>query len=603
MVGLRATLVTVFSIGYIASYQRMYNTAFQSDGKRQIWQRCGLLCFSTGLGCFLHVGAVLVMRGDTALFYHSWSILMLLVPFLYSGFTKVEVVIQGLGFFTVWWAHHITNFTTYPTMIAFGITVVLIYGMKRFHLLMTRYWFMGFISFTAVGSLFWLTMPAKMMRIEITPDQRRLAVVLFTIMAGVVIEYWLRQYREAHDQKMLQQLSTYDRHGVQQRTLYEERLTTLFTQAQEMQTPLTLVALDFDRFKQVNERYGYLAGNSVLMGVTETIMTVLDQSGLKFELGKSIGEELNIVFPQSTSQTVLELMMTIRQAVRTREYNYAKRAIRVTLSIGITEMQANDSTIDSLYKRSDDAVYTSKRNGRDLITVENQVFGCQSETPVAYQNFCFFGQGIYTISNGHSQLDAYELLLRRYDEHQQRWVLPDDFELPVKELSRLVQQVLAEHPHQQLNLNLTARQFRDEEVAEALASLASYDQDLSQLTIEITELANLDVTRRVSAIYRAAGIKIMIDDVGSDNSFEVVRNELIFVDGIKFAMQNLRRTNTAAQMRERVEFWQQVAQETSCAFILEGVETSEDVALTDQFGITRVQAYFYDRPQVLRQEG
>lgn len=181
--------------------------------------------------------------------------------------------------------------------------------------------------------------------------------------------------------------------------------------------------------------------------------------------------------------------------------------------------------------------------------------------------------------------------------------MPDDFELPVKELSRLVQQVLAEHPHQQLNLNLTARQFRDEEVAEALASLASYDQDLSQLTIEITELANLDVTRRVSAIYRAAGIKIMIDDVGSDNSFEVVRNELIFVDGIKFAMQNLRRTNTAAQMRERVEFWQQVAQETSCAFILEGVETSEDVALTDQFGITRVQGYFYDRPQVLRQEG
>ncbi|GEO46685.1 EAL domain-containing protein [Companilactobacillus kimchii] len=149
---------------------------------------------------------------------------------------------------------------------------------------------------------------------------------------------------------------------------------------------------------------------------------------------------------------------------------------------------------------------------------------------------------------------------------------------------------------QNFNLNLTAKQFEDIDVAEALTQFAKSSEGPNKLTIEITDLKDSQTTRRISALYRSADIKIMIDDVGSDNSFELVRGALPYVNGMKFAMQNLRKTNSEKELAERVAFWNQIAQEQNLDFILEGVETETDLLMAKKLGVSRVQGYFFGKP-------
>lgn len=72
----------------------------------------------------------------------------------------------------------------------------------------------------------------------------------------------------------------------------------------------------------------------------------------------------------------------------------------------------------------------------------------------------------------------------------------------------------------------------------------------------MTDVVATTGTRQISAGYRAAGMNLLIDDVGSDNSFELVHSKFAYVEGVKFAMQNLRRTTKPDELLERVRFWQ-----------------------------------------------
>lgn len=190
----------------------------------------------------------------------------------------------------------------------------------------------------------------------------------------------------------------------------------------------------------------------------------------------------------------------------------------------------------------------------------------------------------------------HELLLRTYDSMQKRWILPDYFEIPVWMQITLLKNFMEHTDVKNFNLNLTASQFEDIEVARALTQFAKSSEGPNRLTIEITDLKDSQTTRRISALYRSADMKIMVDDVGSDNSFELVRGALPYVNGMKFAMQNLRKVASDAELEERVNFWYKTAQENNLDFILEGVETEADLKMAKKLGIPYAQGYFFGKP-------
>ncbi|WP_127848530.1 EAL domain-containing protein [Lacticaseibacillus hulanensis] len=150
---------------------------------------------------------------------------------------------------------------------------------------------------------------------------------------------------------------------------------------------------------------------------------------------------------------------------------------------------------------------------------------------------------------------------------------------------------------QSFNMNLTAAQFEDMEVADALTQFAESPEGPDKLTVEITNLTDSQTTRRISSIYRAAHVDILIDDVGSDNSIELVQGSLPYINGMKFAMQNLRKSMSNEELYERVKFWRELATKNNLDFILEGVETDEDLELARKLNVRFVQGYYFGKPE------
>lgn len=188
------------------------------------------------------------------------------------------------------------------------------------------------------------------------------------------------------------------------------------------------------------------------------------------------------------------------------------------------------------------------------------------------------------------------MLLRAYNQRKQRWTLPKRFDIEVMDQITLMRKVLTSGASKQMTINLTLPQFCDPDNAIALVGFANADYGPEKLTVEITEVPDLGTMRRITSLYRAGNVNVLIDDVGSDNSFELVQKLLPYVDGVKFAIQNLRKDESFERIKERIRFWVKVAKQYRIDFILEGVESAEEVTFARELGIEYLQGYYYGKP-------
>ena len=209
----------------------------------------------------------------------------------------------------------------------------------------------------------------------------------------------------------------------------------------------------------------------------------------------------------------------------------------------------------------------------------------------------FFEQEIIDVtSTGNSKWGA-ELLLRAKNPRNQQWELPNRFDISVEQqISFITEVLIRDRALKRMTINLTLAQFSNSNTANSLAGFTTATYGPETLIIEITTVPDLSTIRRVTALYRAAGVKIYIDDVGSDNSYELVRKILPYIDGVKFAIQNLREEEPIDRIQERVAFWIEIADNAGIDFILEGVETAEDVAFARHLGVTHFQGFYFGKP-------
>ncbi len=601
MLIIRIIIACFFATGFVACFQHFWLDAFENTEigpVRKMYRRVMLTVMTVVLGTVLHFAAMVLTTGQLGLVYHNWSLFLLIVPFLFNGFNWFEKGIQYVAIIIIWFMRHTSNYLEPYPLAAAVILFVMLLLMRRNRDRIVRHAPLSVLIAFIIAVLFWTTAPRYSMGVTMTGEMLVEAIAFFTIIIAFVMGYWVRQYHEDEHRIQLERLANYDTlTNAKTYSMYQREVTELFNNAKENGEPLTLVTLDIDRFKQINDHYGHLAGNTVLIGVATTIDSVLSNVADDLRVYRTGGEEFNIVFPNRTVDDVFPIIEACWQTVRKSEYDYYERNIAVTISVGMTEMTADDRTIDDTYKRADDSLYKSKRSGRDAISInqETKLVNKHSQEDFV-ASYSFFTQGIYNIDMAAHNRIGNELLLRTFDQGQNRWILPDDFEIPHNIQIMLMKQVLDKTSVHCITINLTAAQFSDSDVAEALTEFARTSPTLDQLTVEITDITNLTDTRSISAIYRAANVRILIDDVGSDNSFELVRNVLSYVDGVKFAMQNLRTTNTDEQLTSRMQFWQKVASDNQLTFILEGVETTSDLKTADRLGIRYVQGYHFGKP-------
>ena len=131
-------------------------------------------------------------------------------------------------------------------------------------------------------------------------------------------------------------------------------------------SPVSLLMLDLDRFKDVNDRYGHPTGDAALRLFADTCARALRRSDLFGRLG---GEEFAILLPDTTSEDAAILAERVRADVEGTVFPSEEGNFSITVSIGVASMSGPGDSLNDLLRRADRALYESKRAGRNRATV------------------------------------------------------------------------------------------------------------------------------------------------------------------------------------------------------------------------------------------
>jgi two-component system cell cycle response regulator len=135
---------------------------------------------------------------------------------------------------------------------------------------------------------------------------------------------------------------------------------------------LTLLVIDIDHFKHINDRHGHAAGDTVLVEFVHRVQKCLPR---EFDWCARLGgEEFAVVLPQTDLPGASVVAEKIRHAIASQPVTAAGGGIECTVSIGITGLSAftnrDEVTVEQILSRADDCLYTSKNSGRDRVTVD-----------------------------------------------------------------------------------------------------------------------------------------------------------------------------------------------------------------------------------------
>jgi two-component system, cell cycle response regulator len=157
--------------------------------------------------------------------------------------------------------------------------------------------------------------------------------------------------------------------GLNNRRYFTSHLTSLLGYAGSTRGELTLLILDIDHFKHVNDTYGHDAGDEVLVEFSRRMKLSVRGIDLVCRLG---GEEFVIVMPDTDPIRGFRIADRIRQSVSNVPFKIRNGAkdIPVTVSVGMTGLRGEDGSVDALMKRADDALYKAKNNGRNRVIAD-----------------------------------------------------------------------------------------------------------------------------------------------------------------------------------------------------------------------------------------
>jgi diguanylate cyclase (GGDEF)-like protein len=124
-------------------------------------------------------------------------------------------------------------------------------------------------------------------------------------------------------------------------------------------TDLSVMMIDIDHFKSINDTYGHLVGDDVLISLGKDIQTIIDEDDIFYRYG---GEEFLIVMPNKNKERAYNLAQKLRTTIEKSLIG----DVSVTISIGLAYLKQND-TADSIIKRADEALYRAKDSGRNRV--------------------------------------------------------------------------------------------------------------------------------------------------------------------------------------------------------------------------------------------
>jgi diguanylate cyclase (GGDEF)-like protein len=225
----------------------------------------------------------------------------------------------------------------------------------------------GFFSHTIVGVL---GQPALLLVPKI------INVVAGSIVLGLLLYQWLpeavREWASSEQRASeLEKLAAIDAlTGISNRRQFESLARAELGRSQRYMRPLSLLMIDVDHFKQVNDRFGHETGDRLLKSLANVLNSAKRASDV---VGRMGGEEFAMLLPETGKQAALVIAERLRQLAQTCSPVIAGEKLDLTISIGVAAASVRTSGIESLCRQADQALYEAKRSGRNRVVPAREV--------------------------------------------------------------------------------------------------------------------------------------------------------------------------------------------------------------------------------------
>ncbi|MDN2566825.1 EAL domain-containing protein [Aquibium sp. A9E412] len=405
--------------------------------------------------------------------------------------------------------------------------------------------------------------------------------------------------------------------GLPNRELFLGRLdaVTAIARQQDSVRP-TVMVIDIDRFKQVNDELGISAGDTILLTIARRLHRLLKPHDA---LSRLSGDQFALLLSEQDPARIAAMADAVRQAIST-PITFAKREIVLTASIGLISWTSAQGSAEEMVKDAELAMYQAKRFGGDRIEPFRPAFRSigtdrlQIESDlrraIERSELVLVYQPIVRLEDG--SIAGFEALLRW--EHPRRGTIaPADF-IPVAESSGLISQLGLFAMHRaaedlrgwqkqigdvplSVSVNLSSRQLlRRDLVSDVRSVIARSGLAARCFRLELTEslvMDNPEQSAHVLEKLKKLGIGLSLDDFGTGYSslayltrfpFDTIKIDKSFVD------------DTSAKRTVLLKSMVGMAHELGLAVVAEGVSEEDDAAQLREMGCEFVQSFLFGQP-------
>ncbi|MEW5744942.1 MAG: EAL domain-containing protein [Nitrospirota bacterium] len=406
--------------------------------------------------------------------------------------------------------------------------------------------------------------------------------------------------------------------GLPNRRLFMDIVALELAEARRRHKKLSVLFLDLDRFKEVNDTLGHETGDELLVEVARRLKASIRESDTVARIG---GDEFNIIL---TDVPRAEYAATVAQKILhsfKEPYFIAGHALHITTSIGISICPDDSEDADTLFRYADIAMYHAKELGKDNYQFYNAEINSRSVEKIRFESYLrrtiergelsVYYQPQVDIRTG--RIVCAEALVRW--RHPELGVLPSRRFIPAAEETGFVTAIdewvlrtacaqlkvwhEAGYPPVCVTVNLSAREFRNPQLAATIGRILG-ETGLSPdcLDIEITEsmaMRDIDHTARQLNELTAIGVHISIDDFGTGYSSLSYLKRLP-IQRLKIDRSFVKDVTTDPDNRAIIQAVTAMAHTMQMTVVAEGVETEEQLRFLHESRCDEAQGYLFNKP-------
>ncbi|MGP9820797.1 bifunctional diguanylate cyclase/phosphodiesterase [Salinarimonas sp. NSM] len=400
--------------------------------------------------------------------------------------------------------------------------------------------------------------------------------------------------------------------GLPNRASLRERLKERLAEANRHDRPFSVLCLDLDRFKVVNDTMGHAAGDMLLDLVADRLRGVVRGEDFLARVG---GDEFVLLCPEAAGSPGGEALARRIIAACAEPFTLSGKPIEIGVSIGIANAPADGATIDDLLKAADLALYRAKGDGRnthrvfapemDAANVERQELEIELRHAIQRGEITLAYQPIVDVRDG--RVTAVEALCR-WTHPRLGTISPARF-IPLAEETGLIaplgafvletacREAAGWGSPVRIAVNVSAVQFaRADLLAVVVAALEASRLPADRLELEITESVLMDGATVLETLHalRRLGVRLAMDDFGTGYSslgyLERFPFDKLKIDGS--FVERIASTEADAIVRAIASLGARLGMTITA----EGVETEEQLRLVREVGCQEAQGYLVGRP-------